>query len=111
MNILLIEDSELVAKAFFRVLRKAGHEVTHVTGIGAAFDYISEGRKPDVVVTDRDVIGGDAWEFVLTAVREGFLPARVVFMSGRLPEVIPPSFLFKGSENINAKLLELVEAA
>lgn len=114
MNILLIEDSPIVAAALVRNLTRKGHSVTHGEGIGAAFDFIydvetgKKGPRPDVVVTDRDVVGGDAWEFVGEAVKLGHLPDRVVYMTGR-PTANPPGvFFFKGGDDPR-KLFTLIE--
>src|ERR1700733_10674053 len=86
MNILLIEDSDILARALARVFRRRGHTVDHVVGIGDALDYVyacTEGEltKPDVVVTDCEVVGGNAWEFVEKAVELGQLPDHVIFMT------------------------------
>lgn len=108
MNILLIEDDSLLASAFTRLLSRRGHSVHHVTGIGAAFDYISDLQgKPDVVITDREVVGGDAWAFVNQAVKLGHLPDKVIYMSGKSPLDVPKIFFHKGADS-PSRLVDLI---
>lgn len=109
MNILLIEDDALLASAFIRLLSRRGHSVHHVTGIGAAFDYISDLQgKPDVVITDREVVGGDAWAFVNQAVQLGHFPDKVIYMSGKKSSDTPQPFFHKGADP-TARLVDLIE--
>lgn len=104
MIILLIEDSISVATMLIRSLRRRGHEVTHVESTRDARAYLDQ-RRPDVVVTDRDVKDGDAWAFI----NAQDVATRVVFMSGNAPTTPPRAFFYKGSDNIT-KLFDLVEA-
>lgn len=110
MNILLVEDDTLVATMLLRILRRKGHTVHHVTGIAELSEYAASEAEPDLVVTDRDVIGGDAWNVVRAAVAAGLLPDNVIFMSGRIPNERPARFWLKGGEPTST-LLELVAKA
>lgn len=113
MNILLIEDSDLIAQMLYRLLKKRGHTVYHVVGIGAAVDMVvdlreGDGVELDMVITDREVVGGDAWEFVKGAMETGQLPEKAIFMSGRPTPNPPRPFYHKGADSILAftKILE-----
>lgn len=110
MHILLIEDDSLLASTILRQLRKRGFTVSHVIGIGGAFDHIVAETKFDLVITDRDVVGGDAWDFVNKAVELGQLPANPIFMSGRVPAEEPVRFWLKGDQPMS-KLLDMVGEA
>lgn len=115
MNILLIEDSDILARAFVSLLKRRGHTIDHVIGIGDATEYINactagERVRPDVVVTDREVVGGNAWEFVEHAVELGQLPEHVVFMTAN-HNIAPPAgknFFRKGEDA--KQLVDFVEA-
>jgi len=108
MNILLIEDSEILAACFIRVLRRKGHNVVHSPSIAVA-EALLTGPWPDVVLTDRDVTDGNAWAWAMKP--DGIvarLGIRVVFMSGRVPDSIPPNFYYKAQADMGS-LLQLVE--
>ena len=111
MNVLLIEDNEPLAQSFSRMLRRQGHAVTHVPGIGAALEHVADRKeKFDLVLTDRDVVGGNAWDFVREAISLGQLPDNVIFMSGSPPEETLQPFFHKGQDDY-AKLVALIEKA
>lgn len=103
MHILIIEDSELISRAIVRFLKKHGHTADVAPSTVEARGYLDITRY-DVIVTDRDVQDGDAWSFVIAQ----DLATRVVFMSGRPPEVIPPAFYYKAQDDIS-KLIHLIE--
>lgn len=100
MNILMVEDSQLIARALTRLLKKRGHTVIHVQGIQDA-KMALEQTPVDVVVTDRDVVDGDAWEWALRCGK------RVVYMSGR-PNIDHPYEYFTKGDDSN-KLIDMVE--
>lgn len=109
LRILLVEDDPLVARAFVRKLESRGHEVVHVTSIAGAERAITFGvAAPQVIIADREVEDGDAWEWARRFHAE--LDADdvlVVFMTGA-PSANPPAGFFLKSDQI-ARLIETIE--
>lgn len=93
MKILVLEDNEPLARSFARTLRARGHEVDVVDSMRCAERALDDSGGYDVLLTDREVLDGDAWVW---AVRRLETLPRVVFMTGN-PPAHPPLFFLKGS--------------
>lgn len=63
MRILLIEDDQTLGATLERALHRRGHDVDLVRSITGAREYIDITRY-DVIVSDRDVLDGNAWTFI-----------------------------------------------
>jgi DNA-binding response OmpR family regulator len=100
LRILMVEDDELLQEAYRRFLKRRGHTVT-VAGT------VLEGRarladKPDVLLLDRQVLGGDGW-----SLRHEAAPGcRVVLMTGHGPPDSPPHWQKSGNLNELYALIE-----
>ncbi len=104
MNILLVEDDEHLGPSLKRQLIRRGHTVTLVTGIEESKQLVRE-KSFDVVLTDRNVLGGDGW-----TIRQVVDPSktRVVLMTAKPPEE-DVDFYMKGQDSFT-KLWQMVEA-
>lgn len=102
-HILLVEDDPALARMFLRILGKQGYTVHHVASVREARAALDEHQAPDILLTDRDVPDGNAWDL-----RAYVEPARtkVVLMTGNPPHDPPPFFQKGTSISILLKMLE-----
>lgn len=87
LRILVVEDDEMLQKTWARVLQRRGHQVTVVPSVEEGRAGMAEG--PDVLLLDRQVLGGDGWELRHTAPSG----CRVVLMTGLPPPDAPPHWV------------------
>ncbi len=103
MNLLLIEDDPLLGPLLTRRFTRRGYSVVLARSVADARRHVST-HGVDLIVTDRDVLDGDAWQYVYTS----GIPA--VYMSGRPPEFEEPDVYFAKGQDELAKLDGLIES-
>ena len=84
-NILLAEDDELVARTVAILLKRMGHQVTHIANGNDAWQHLSKNRNYDLLLLDLDMPGISGLEIARRA-RAANYPARILIASGRLSD-------------------------
>ncbi len=100
-RMVLVEDEPILARTFIRIFSTRGYEITHITNVAEATEYLRT-QTYDVVLLDRQVIGGDGWELACHS------RSKVVLMTGNPPPGNTLPFFFKGLEDIQ-QLIKMVE--
>ena len=96
LRVLLVEDNEMLQRAYARALRGRGHTVTIAASVQEGRTALADG--PDVLLLDREVPDGDGW-----SLRHETPPGcRVVLMSGNAPPGSPPYWSKSGVDELYA---------
>jgi DNA-binding response OmpR family regulator len=96
MKILVVEDDGLVQKSLRRVLRRAGFDVLDIVDSVRAGESRLAESQPDVLLLDREVIGGVGWSLREKAPQG----CRVVLMTAAPPADAPSHYL-KGGQPVS----------
>lgn len=92
MKILVVEDDDLVQEALRRLLACEGFKTIDIVASVQAGEAKLSAAPPDVLLLDREVVGGNGWSLSEKAPSG----CRVVLMTGAPPVDAPPHYL-KGS--------------
>jgi PAS domain S-box-containing protein len=101
LQVLVVDDQAVLARAASLVLAGAGHSTTTVNAGGAAIECL-EREAFDVVVTDLGMAGMNGWDLA-AAVKDSWPETRVVLVTGWGAEIDPTDARTRGVDAVVAK--------
>ncbi|MFI5268197.1 MAG: response regulator [Chloroflexota bacterium] len=95
----MVEDDAAIRTMIVEALKMEGYDPSAVSNTAAALEHI-RGRRPDLIITDYHLPGGDGLELLRALQAEGFgdVPALVISADARPPELPITSFIPKPFE-------------
>lgn len=106
--LLVVDDDEHALRAMTRILERAGHEVAVAASCAEVESRLSNGLRPDVVLTDVVLDGPSTGSRVARLVQSLSPRTRVVFVSGYAKVKIPGHVVLQKPFSAR-ELVELVE--